>query len=174
MVPRPNLGGDFVLFSALVHSTEAYFPSHYAHNGNSTGNREFYSNVSYFLILIKACSILVCTNFTWFFYPVTPVGDEWKDKYAPLEPKSFELHPTNSQSVPLPMMGFEYVNSLPPIHKGPFKPSVGIMAHLVVSDLLIYPLALGSLPALKEIIYPINKWVPFISLVCSTIPLIFT
>ena len=37
------------------------------------------------------------------------------------------------------MMGFEYVNGLPPIHKGPLRPSVGIMAHLIVSDLLIYP-----------------------------------
>ena len=30
--------------------------------------------------------------------------------------------------MPLPMMGFEYVNGLPPIHKGPLRPSVGIMA----------------------------------------------
>ena len=35
------------------------------------------------------------------------------------------------------MMGFQYINGLPPIHKGPFRPSVGIMAHLVMSDLLI-------------------------------------
>ena len=37
-------------------------------------------------------------------------------------------------------MGSEYINSLPPIHYGPFRPKVGIMTHLVVSDLLIYPL----------------------------------
>ena len=36
------------------------------------------------------------------------------------------------------MMGFEYLNGLPPIHYDPFRPKVGIMAHLVVSDLLIY------------------------------------
>ena len=36
------------------------------------------------------------------------------------------------------MMGFEYIDSLPLIHKGPLKPSIGIMVHLVVSDLLIY------------------------------------
>ena len=58
---------------------------------------------------------------------------------APFKPKSFEVHPTNSQSVPLPMMGFEYINGLPPIHYGPFIPKVGIMVHLAVSDLLIYP-----------------------------------
>jgi len=37
------------------------------------------------------------------------------------------------------MMGFEYVNGLPLIRKGPLRPSVGIMTHLVVSGLLIYP-----------------------------------
>ena len=67
------------------------------------------------------------------------IGDEWEDKYAPFRPKSFEVHPTNAQSMPLLMMGFEYVNSLPLIHKGPLRPSVGIMAHLVMSDLLICP-----------------------------------
>ena len=36
------------------------------------------------------------------------------------------------------MMGFEYINGLPPIHYGPFIPKVGIMVHLAVSDLLIY------------------------------------
>ena len=37
------------------------------------------------------------------------------------------------------MMSFEYVNSFPPIHKGPLRLSVRIMANLVVSDLLLYP-----------------------------------
>ena len=37
------------------------------------------------------------------------------------------------------MMGFEYNNDLPPIHYSPFRPKVGIMAQLIVSDLLIYP-----------------------------------
>jgi len=64
---------------------------------------------------------------------------------APLGPKSFEVHPTNSQLVPLPMMGFEYVKGLPPIHKGQLRPSVGIMTHLVMSDLLIYPFSLKEL-----------------------------
>ena len=80
---------------------------HCAHNGDSTRDREFDSNVSYFLILIKACSILVCTHFTWFFYPFTSIGDEWEDEYTLFGPKSFEVHLTNSQRVPLPMMGFE-------------------------------------------------------------------
>ena len=73
------------------------------------------------------------------FVPFTLVGDKWENEYAPFKPKSFEVHPTNLQSMPLPMMGFKYVNGLPPIHKGPFRPLVGIMAHLVVSDLLICP-----------------------------------
>ena len=58
---------------------------------------------------------------------------------VPFGPKSSEVHPTNSQFVPLPIMGFKYINSLPPFNYGPFRPKVGIMAHLVVSDLLIYP-----------------------------------
>ena len=37
------------------------------------------------------------------------------------------------------MMGFKCINGLPPIHKGPLRALVGIMAYLVVSDLLIYP-----------------------------------
>ena len=174
MFPRPNLGGNSILFSALVHSVEAYSPSRCAHNGDSIRDREFDSNVFYFLILIKVCSILVCPHFTQLFCPFTSVYDKWEDKYTPFEPKSFKVHPTNSQSMPLPMMGFEYVNGLPLIHKGPFRPSVGIMAHLVVSDLLIHPLTLGSLPKLKEVLNLINKRVPFISLVCSTIHLVFT
>ena len=64
---------------------------------------------------------------------------------APFEPKSFEIHPTNSQSVPSLIMGFEYINGLPPVHYGPFRPKVGIMAHLVVSDLLIYPFSFKEL-----------------------------
>ena len=73
------------------------------------------------------------------FVPFTLVSDEWEDEFTPFGPKSFEVHPTNSQPVPLPIMGFEYVNCLPPIHKGPLRPSVGIMVQLVMSDLLIYP-----------------------------------
>ena len=64
---------------------------------------------------------------------------------APFGPKSSKVHPTNSQSMPLPIMGFEYVNGLPPIHNGLFKPKVGIMAHLVVSDLLIYSFSFKEL-----------------------------
>ena len=57
---------------------------------------------------------------------------------SPFGPKSSEVHLTNSQFVPSPIMGFKYINGLPPIHYGPFRPKIGIMAHLVVSDLLIY------------------------------------
>ena len=120
------------------------------HSCDSTREREFDSNVSYFLILIKACSILVCTHFTRFFRPFTLIGDKWEDKYAPFEPKSFEVHPTNSQCVPFPMMGFEYVNGLPLIHKGPLWPSAGIVAHLVVSGLLIRPFSVKDLTHTKR------------------------
>ena len=77
-------------------------------------------------------------TFSWFFCSITSVGDEWEDKYAPFGPKSFDVHPTNSQAVLLPMMGFEYTNGLPLIHNGPFRPKVEIMAHVVVSDLYTY------------------------------------
>ena len=73
------------------------------------------------------------------FVPFTAIGDEWEDEHATFEPKSSGVHPTNSQSVSLPLMGFKYVNSLSPIHYYPFRPKVGIMAHPVVSDLLICP-----------------------------------
>ena len=65
--------------------------------------------------------------------------DEWENEDALFGPKSSEVHPTNLQFVPLLMMGFKYVNDLPPTHNNPFRPEVGIMAHLDVSDLLIYP-----------------------------------
>ena len=131
------------------------------HSGDFTRDREFDSNVSYFLILIKACSIFVYTHFTWFFCPFTLVDDMWEDEYTPFGPKSSGVHPTNSQSMPLPMSGFEYVNGLLPIYYNPFRPKVGIIAHLVVSDLWSVPLALRSLPTLRDILDPINKRVPF-------------
>ena len=37
---------------------------------------------------------------------------------APFRPKFFDVHPTNSQSVPSPIIGFEYVKSLLPIYYG--------------------------------------------------------
>ena len=55
---------------------------------------------------------------------------------VPFKPKLFKAHPTNSQS-----MGFKYINGLPPIHYSPIRRMVGIMAYLVASDLLIYPLS---------------------------------
>ena len=58
-----------------------------------------------------------------------------EDEYAQFGPKSSGVHPTNLQSIPLPMSSFEYVNGLLPIFYGPFRPKVGIIAHLVVSDL---------------------------------------
>ena len=54
---------------------------------------------------------------------------------APFRTRLSEVHPTNSQSVPLPEMGFEYINSLPPIHYGSFRPKVGIMTHLLILSL---------------------------------------
>ena len=64
---------------------------------------------------------------------------------APFRSKSSEVHTTNSQSTLSSIMGFEYINGLSPIHYGPFRPKVGIMAYLVVSDLLIYPFSFKEL-----------------------------
>ena len=64
---------------------------------------------------------------------------------APFGLKSSKVHPTRSQSVSSPIIGFKYNNGLPPIHYGPFGPKVGIMAHLVVSDLLIYSFSFKEL-----------------------------
>ena len=68
MVPRPlqKLGDDSPLPFCV-------------HSGDSIGDCEFNSYVSYVLTLIKAYSILVCTLITWFFCPLTSVGDEWED-----------------------------------------------------------------------------------------------
>ena len=115
MVPRPNLDGNFI------------------------GDREFDSNVFYFLIIIKAYSIFVCTHFIWFFLSLSPRLVMSGKVEAPFGPKFSRIHLSNSQSMLLPIMGFEYINGLPPIHYGPFRTKVGIMVHLVVSDLLIYP-----------------------------------
>ena len=54
--------------------------SHCVHCGDSTGDCEFNSYVSYVLTLIKAYSIFVCAHtFTWFYCLLTSVGDEWED-----------------------------------------------------------------------------------------------
>ena len=115
-----------------------------AHSGNSAGDKEFDSNVFHFLILIKACLILFTHTFTWFFCPLPWLVMSGKVK-APFGPKSCEVHPTNSQSVSSPIMGIEYINGLPPIHYGPFRPKVGIMVHLVMTGLLIYPFSFKEL-----------------------------
>ena len=81
---------------------------HCAHSGDSTRDREFDSNMSYFLILIKAYSIFVCTHFTWFILSLSPRLVMSEKVEAPLGPKSSKVHPTNLQSIPLPIMGFEY------------------------------------------------------------------
>ena len=84
-------------------------------------------------------NIFFFTHFTWFFLSLSPWLVMSRKVEAPFGPKSSGIHPTNSQFVPLPIMGFGYINSLPPINYSLFRPKVGIMAHLVVSDLLIYP-----------------------------------
>ena len=140
------------------------------HNGDYTRDCEFNYYLSYVLTLIEAYSILVYTHITWFYCPFY-LSWGWVGRWkAPFEPKSFKIHPTNSQCVPLPMMGFEYIDSLPLIHKGPLRPSIGIMVHLVVSDLLIYSFSFKD--TLRKILDPIKKGYLFISLVCSTIYLV--
>ena len=63
MVPRHNLGGDFISFLRLGALGQGVLPltRTCTYSGDSTRDRYFDSNVSYFLILIKACSIFVCT-----------------------------------------------------------------------------------------------------------------
>ena len=113
MVPRPKLGGDSI---------------YTLHRGSdSARDREFDSNVFLFLILIKACLILFAHTFNWFFCPFAIVDDDWTVG-ALFRSRLSEVHPTNSCSVPLPMMGFEYIIDLPPIYYGPFRTKVGIMA----------------------------------------------
>ena len=87
----------------------------------------------------------------------------WKASFGP---KYFEVHPTNSQSVPSPITGLEYIKSFAtnPLW-GPLRPSVGIIAHLVVSDLLIYSFSLRELTHTREILDPIMKGTFYISFV---------
>ena len=61
-------------------------------------------------------------------------------------------------------MGFEYVKILSPIHKGPLMPLVGIMAHLVMSDILIYPFNLKELTHTYRDPRSYQKGTPFIYL----------
>ena len=82
MFSKPNLGGNSI-FSLPQSTRPRRTPSHYAYSGDFIGDREFDSNVSYFLILIKACLVFVCT----------PINDEWEDVYAPFRPK-LESWPT--------------------------------------------------------------------------------
>ena len=58
---------------------------------------------------------------------------------APLEPKSFGVHPNKLQFVLLPIIRFESVNYLPPIHYSTIMPKVGVIDPLVANVLLIYP-----------------------------------
>ena len=53
---------------------------------------------------------------------------------------------------------------LPPIHKGPPRSLVGIMTHLVMSDLLIYPFSLKELTHTQRDPRPYQKRIPFIYL----------
>ena len=85
MVPKPlqKLGGNSKKSPRCVHS------------GDSTGDCEIISSVSYILTLIKAYSIYVCTHITWFFYPLTSVGDEWEDERLHSGPRSTQAHGWN-------------------------------------------------------------------------------
>jgi len=107
-----------------------------AHSGDSNGDREFDSNVPYLLILIKTCSILVFTHFTWFFYPFYP-GWWWVGSWVcSIRAKVFRNSSHWLTIFAIAYDGLWVHYDLPPIHKGPFRPLVGIMAHLLVSDLL--------------------------------------
>ena len=115
------------------------------YSGDSVGNRGFDSNMLHFLILIKA--FFNIDLHTLSLGPFVPLPWLVMNGYVEVSfgPRLLEVHPTNSQSMSLPVMGFKYINSLPPIQYCPFRPKVGIMAHLVMSDLLIYPFSFNEL-----------------------------
>jgi len=85
MVLKPNLGGD-PFPSTLWFTWPRRTPPRCTHSGDFTRDREFDSDVSHFLILIKAYLIFVYTHFTWFFFILfTSVGDEWESGGSILE-----------------------------------------------------------------------------------------
>ena len=61
----------------------------FSHNGDSTEDRKFDSNVFHFLNLIKAYLILFAKTFTWFFRPFAMVGDEWESEGS-IRSKTFQ------------------------------------------------------------------------------------
>ena len=133
MVPKSNLGGHSIFF--FLHPSTLgrgiLPPTHCAHSGDFVGDRKCDFNVSYFLILIKAYSIFICTHFTWFFFvPFTLVGDEWEDEYASFGPKSSGVHPINSQSVSLPIK--RRCNSMVDLSK--FTSNKKILSKIVTLD----------------------------------------
>ena len=138
------------------------------HNGDSIGDDEFNSYVSCFLTLRKKNSILVL------FCPITLVGDEWEDGRLHLGPNfSMFISPTHNRCHRLlwALCTLKvYYNPL----WGPLRPLVGIIAHLVVSDLLIYPFSLREPTHAREIIEPITKDTLYTSLVCSIIYHVFS
>ena len=48
---------------------------------------------------------------------VYPDGADKRERHS-IRPRSSEVHPTKSQSMPSPIVGFEYVKGLLPIHYG--------------------------------------------------------
>ena len=79
---------------------------------------------------------------------------------ATFRPRLFEFYPTNSQPVSLPMMDFEYINGLPPIYYSPFWPKIESWPTWLWVTYWSIPLALRSLPTLREILDPIKRGYP--------------
>ena len=85
------------------------------------GIEKFDSNVFHLLIFDEGFfNIVLLILLLGFFVPLPWLVISGKVE-APFRPRLFEVHPTNSQFVPLPIMGFEYINDLPPsitVHLG--------------------------------------------------------
>ena len=132
MVPRPNLGGDSI-FSLPGPLNRGVLPlkgeNRCTHNGDSIEDREFNSNVSYFLILIKPCSILVCTHFLVVLLSLY-LSWWWVGRWVrSIQAEIFQSSSHQLTSYAIAYDGFEYINGLPLIHNSPLRPKVGIMAH---------------------------------------------
>ena len=88
----------------------------YTQSGNSFGDREVWlqcvsfsnPNKGFFNMILNTLSL-------GSFVPLPWLVMSGKVK-APFRPRLSEVHLSNSQSVPLSMMGFEYINGLPLIY----------------------------------------------------------
>ena len=151
MVPRPNLDSDSIYILCPVHSRPRN-PLPLRLRRASTlivatplGIEKFDSNVFHFLISIKAFIIWFSTHSHLFFVPFLGLEVNGKVK-APFKAKTFRSSP--HQLTICTSAYDELWVHLKLVHQsiwGPLRPKVGIIAHLIVSDLLIYPFSFKEL-----------------------------